>query len=306
MILLNKSKISVGITAFNEVANIQNLLGKIIAQKQDNFILTEIIVISDGSTDKTAAKITDLNSKLIKLFSEKVRLGQSARQNQIIEKMSEDSEALMIFEADSLPATDYFISRLVAEIPDNGNYSYIVGVEKMIAGNTYFEKLINYVFNFKNEIFDNAISGINLYNATGARLFSKLFIKKFRWDPDFQEDSYCYRKARESGLPLYQAKNAVIFYKTVSNFRDYLNQSGKFIKAKKKEKSAGNQTYNLNLNYKKFFQISLKYFLRNPVFFLNYSVLILLSRINSLMLPEYHAYWNQYKSTKKLNSSDHE
>ena len=45
--------ISVGIMAFNEEKNIGRLLKAILSQKLNQIKITEIIVVSDGSTDKT-------------------------------------------------------------------------------------------------------------------------------------------------------------------------------------------------------------------------------------------------------------
>ena len=48
-----KLTVTIGIPAYNEEANVRNLLVSLLAQKETNFKLQEIIVVSDGSTDKT-------------------------------------------------------------------------------------------------------------------------------------------------------------------------------------------------------------------------------------------------------------
>jgi len=45
--------VSIGIPAYNEEANIGKLLSSLIKQKEAGFIIKEIIVVSDQSTDKT-------------------------------------------------------------------------------------------------------------------------------------------------------------------------------------------------------------------------------------------------------------
>src|SRR3989338_7410005 len=104
-------KVSVGIPAYNEEANIKNLLTALLGQKQDGFELLEIIVVSDGSSDKTADIVRSLNNSLINLIEDKERLGQQARQNQIL-KMN-GSDLLVIIEADTLPADDEFLVNLI-------------------------------------------------------------------------------------------------------------------------------------------------------------------------------------------------
>ena len=49
-----KPKVSVGISAYNEEHNLAQLLRSITRGKAQSFELAEIIVVSDGSTDRTA------------------------------------------------------------------------------------------------------------------------------------------------------------------------------------------------------------------------------------------------------------
>lgn len=49
---MKKLSVSVGIPAYNEEQNIASLIFGILKQKVNNITLKEIIVISDGSTDK--------------------------------------------------------------------------------------------------------------------------------------------------------------------------------------------------------------------------------------------------------------
>ncbi len=48
--------ISIGIPAFNEAVTIKRLLRSVLAQKEKGFVLREIIVLCDGSTDGTPFK----------------------------------------------------------------------------------------------------------------------------------------------------------------------------------------------------------------------------------------------------------
>src|SRR3989344_8939516 len=78
-------KVSIGIPAYNEEANIKNLLTALLAQKQENFELLEIIVISDGSDDNTVEQAKSLASEKISVIDGKDRKGQAQRQNEIME-----------------------------------------------------------------------------------------------------------------------------------------------------------------------------------------------------------------------------
>ena len=77
--------ISVGIPAYNEAKSIKRVLTSLLAQKEDGFILKEIIVISDGSTDSMAQKVREIKDKRITFIDDKSRRGKSARLDQMRE-----------------------------------------------------------------------------------------------------------------------------------------------------------------------------------------------------------------------------
>jgi len=79
-----KLTVTIGIPAFNEEANIGFLLKDVLMQKTNSFKLTNILVSSDGSTDKTKFIVEAFKDKRIKLLANIERKGQSYRQNQIM------------------------------------------------------------------------------------------------------------------------------------------------------------------------------------------------------------------------------
>ena len=81
---IKRPSVIVGIPAYNEEANILFLLNSILAQKQQNFNIMEILVVSDGSTDRTIKLVKSLKNKKIKTFNDLKRLGKGSRINQLI------------------------------------------------------------------------------------------------------------------------------------------------------------------------------------------------------------------------------
>jgi len=92
--------ISIGIPAYNEEANIGNLLESILSQKQDSFVLKEMIVISDGSTDRTVQEAKKVSDERVKVIEGIERRGQAYRQNEICSRASADF--LVLLNADIL------------------------------------------------------------------------------------------------------------------------------------------------------------------------------------------------------------
>ena len=100
---MNHTKITIGIAAFNEEANIHDLLENIFSQQLKDFIIDEVIVVSSGSTDNTNKIVTNLankNSK-VKLITEASRSGKSAAVNLIIQ--ASKNNIIVLESADTIP-----------------------------------------------------------------------------------------------------------------------------------------------------------------------------------------------------------
>lgn len=67
-------KLSVIIPVFNEEASIEKILKKVLLQKE----VTEVIIVNDGSTDKTAQIINKIKHKKIKVFHHLKNFGKGA------------------------------------------------------------------------------------------------------------------------------------------------------------------------------------------------------------------------------------
>ncbi len=99
----NVFKISIGIPAYNEEANIEHLLNALKNQKLNKVQITEIIVIASGCTDNTV-KIVNKFKSPVRLITEKERSGKSSAVNLFINAAKED--ILVLESADTIPAPE--------------------------------------------------------------------------------------------------------------------------------------------------------------------------------------------------------
>lgn len=92
-------KVAVGIAAYNEEANIGNLLSRLLEEDVD-----EIIVVTSGCTDRTDDIVAEFCEKCqrIKHVREAERRGKSAAVN-IILREARDKDVLVMLSADNLP-----------------------------------------------------------------------------------------------------------------------------------------------------------------------------------------------------------
>lgn len=104
--------ISIGIAAYNEEANIGRLLDSIKKQRLKKVKISEILIISSGSTDKTNSivKKYSLNNKKINLIRQAKRLGKASAVNLIISLAK--NEIIVLMGADIL-LSNYALERLV-------------------------------------------------------------------------------------------------------------------------------------------------------------------------------------------------
>ncbi len=85
--------IDIGITAYNEEENIENILDSIMAQKFDEKVkINSILVVASGCTDQTEALVLKKAKKYsqIKLISEKIRRGKASAINLIFKNSQAD------------------------------------------------------------------------------------------------------------------------------------------------------------------------------------------------------------------------
>lgn len=97
-------KVSIGICAYNEENNIDNLLKNLLDQAlPSSFRLREIIVISSGSTDETNKIVSKMEAEdqRIELITEKERTGKAQALNIFLEKAKGD--ILVVVSADTKP-----------------------------------------------------------------------------------------------------------------------------------------------------------------------------------------------------------
>lgn len=105
---------SIGIMAYNEEANIGNLLKELLKQKLG--FVKEIIVVNDGSTDKTAETVQQfLKDKKVKLITLKRRSGKVNAINHFLKVAK--SEVLILESADTIPHKEA-ISKLIEGFKD--------------------------------------------------------------------------------------------------------------------------------------------------------------------------------------------
>jgi cellulose synthase/poly-beta-1,6-N-acetylglucosamine synthase-like glycosyltransferase len=278
-----KPSVSIGVPAYNEEANIVQLAAQLLTQKQDNFDLLEIIIVSDGSTDRTVAQAESIRDPRIKIISKHGREGQAEAQNEIIRIFKGD--ILVLLNADTYLPNDAFLSRMVEPLLADERIGIVGARVVPMPAQNFFEKTINASVAVKTEIYEQINRGDNIYLCHGrGRAFSKRFVVHLHFPRMAGEDAYSYIQCIEHGFSFYYQRQAELLYRSPQTLRDHLKQSKRFFKAKSMWDShfkRHNRSY-YHIPLKKLIHSSFKHFIQHPILLTYYSLIYILARINAL------------------------
>lgn len=215
--------VSIGISAYNEEQTISSVLDQILNQQTSNWILKEIIVANDGSSDKTVESIKKIQSKKIKILNDGKRLGKTARLQQIFEIF--EGEVLCLFDADIKLADKKVIDHLLTTL-HNENVELVGGNSRPTYPKTFFERSVFTTFQVFDESRMTHLNGNNIFCCTGSCLaLSKKLAKQIKFPKKLiNEDAYMYFTCLNNGYTFMYSKKAIVYYYLPQKPLDYMKQ----------------------------------------------------------------------------------
>ena len=297
-----KLKVSIGIPAYNEESNIKNLLNSLLQQEEINYELLEILVVSDGSCDRTVDLARSIASEKIKVFNNKERKGAMARQNEILKLFKGD--ILVLLNADILPKNNYYLENMVSPFLRNSKLGIVSNKGITLPAETFFEKIINFSVAIKFGIFEKYKAGDNIYMCHGhSRALSREFTNQLEWPAVVGEDAYSYLRVHELGFDFYYQPNAEILFRSPQNINDHIKQSSRFTASKKglaayfpKEKISESFKIPVIVTIK----ICVMSFFRHPLLFISYIFVHYLAALDALFKNRAIIKWEQAHTSKVL------
>lgn len=297
-----KKTVDIVVCAFNEEANIGKLLKSIFAQKEENFKLAKVVVISDGSTDSTVSVVKSLKNTKIKLIQYSKRLGLAVRLNKAF-KISE-SDVLIRFDADVIPADNKVMARLVQKF--GNNVGLVGGFRTAVTYSSFVEEVHKMGDFIWHETKKDINGGVNIHNHQGAisAMSSKLVRTLSMPAGLFGTDDYVFVRNMRMGFSFKFAEDSRVFFRNPSTIRDYFKQHRRNLSAKHKlEEYFGPEILSLyQVPYGKKVSALLKGFLKSPFYAFSYVFLELLVRL-ALKAKSYKSPmfgWELSKTTKEL------
>jgi len=223
-----KVTVTIGIPAYNEEANIGYLIDSILNQERTSYVIESIVVLNDGSTDKTKNMVLNLAQKNaeISCLDDGNRLGKIERLNQVF-KMNK-SNILILFDADLMLSSTNVIESMISKFEKG--VALVCPDKYPLQSKTFIEKLINYLYDLFYQIRIDLHGGDNLHNFTTCAFgITEEFAKKLYYPKNiYPITKFTYLAAIKNGLKFKLAKEVRVYYRSPNNLKDYCLQVNRF------------------------------------------------------------------------------
>ena len=220
--------VTIATIALNEEQNIQKFLRSVLEQKEEGFKINKILVISDGSTDKTVGLAKSFKSELIKVVSYEKRIGKSARLNELYQSL--DTDLLLQCDSDIIYTHKYVVRDMLLPLLKNKDVAMCGGNPLPIKGSTYIENAINLTTKVYQEFRKKVRSGDNVFSADGRILsYKKELVKKIKVPNDMiANDMFTYFCCLTLGYKYRFVSTAVVYFRSPQDVRDHIRQNVRF------------------------------------------------------------------------------
>lgn len=221
--------LSIGIPAYNEEANILNLIQRILDQTRENYELKEIVINSDGSSDNTVEQVLKANNPIVRVLDNKDRIGKIKRINQLINELTGDVIALI--DADVVPTTLDTFDKLIKPFIDS-DVVYVSGKPIPLSPTTFIEHAAVYSRSVWDKIRKEFKNGNSIYTCHGTLYaFRSEFAKENNFpDTIWADIGFHYLVCRNKNLKYKSAPDANAYFRAPQTIKDYLNQIARYKK----------------------------------------------------------------------------
>ena len=220
--MTHKNTVTVGIPAYNEERNISGMIKSVLNQRRNNFLLDKVVIISDGSNDRTEDKVRELqnNHSEIILIADGKRTGKAERLNQLYEMNK--SDIFIQFDADIILSNSEVIENLVNSLISSGA-DVAGGNGRPVKGRKFIEIVSNAGDSLWYEIKKGFNGGDNIYNSQGCiYAFKKEFAQSLKYPAGTVSDhQYLYLEMKKNGKKFKFDESIIVYYRAPNNLRDF-------------------------------------------------------------------------------------
>lgn len=293
------STITIAIPALNEYPSLKLLIPYLLNQKFYKATLKEIVILSDGSTDKTNQISKEIKDDRLKILSTKKRQGKAFQINKIF-KLSK-TDHIILLDADINLKSHRTLFNLSKDA-----YSHqkclVSGVVVPQAPKNIVQKVAYSGVSLWDKIRSSGDHS-EMYLCEGSiRSFPKSLYKKLIFPHTSADEAFSYIESQRLGFGFRSCSGAVAKYTLPKTWRDFYHQQRRYANSQ----SIQNQNFSSNL-VDKYYTIKtknkitslLKEFLLNPAYLSLYTLFIIFIKITTTVKPaKFSSLWKVLKSTK--------
>lgn len=231
LVSVKKPSVTIAVCAYNEEKNIAKFLRLVHRQIQRTYILESIIVISDGSIDRTVTRALELNHAKTKIIVHKTRIGKSARLNELYSLIK--SDILVQSDCDVFFAKKDVIDLLIAPLLRSKKVGMSGGNPLPVRAKTFVESSVNRTCMVYSDFRRQVRGGNNVFSADGRLLaFRKKLYKQVHVPESMiANDMYMYFFALSKGFAYRFVKEAVVVFRSPQTVSDHVRQNTRFLAA---------------------------------------------------------------------------
>ncbi len=226
----NLPTLTIGIPAYNEANNINRVINTLLKQNYSSVKLDCIIVVSDGSSDKTVEIVSNIakDDHRVQIVNGKARRGKNRRLNQLF-KLAK-SDYLICMDGDLLFSDKNLIEKICKGF-NSDDVSLVSGNDIPLSGKGIINIFNQANYNLWYETRKNLNGGDSIHNIHGAVYgVKKNLYKKLRLEEGISADDHqVYFQAKKLNYKMVFSKEAKIYYIAPTKFNDLLKQSVRYI-----------------------------------------------------------------------------
>lgn len=217
-------------TILNEESNILLFLGDLLLQDLPGFRLEKILLISDGSTDRTVELVKTVADPRIEILEEHDRQGKNARMNQGLRLAT--SDIVILLDADIRMRKPHALHALVEPFVHDPLLAVTSGWAIPLEPQTLAEHVAWVSDALWKNILDHT-KNTDMYRCEGkVRAIHRNLYKDLVFPLASADDVYPYLQAKKHGMGFLYCKNATVRYQLPVTWGDYTKQNIRFLQSK--------------------------------------------------------------------------
>jgi len=228
---MDKIKVTIGIPAYNEEANILKLLHSVLEQSEQGYEICEILVMSDCSVDRTEELVRSLGHPKIKLFADRVRKGKPSRLSQIFREAKGD--VVVLVDADCVLLKEG-VSHLMVMFRQDPGVVLVGGTLEPKGIESEVQKALSSSVRVRQSIAREYKGGKSVYSFSGTLMaLPREFAKKITIPSTVGDDAYIYFTALKHNMRVASTPTISGNFYLPYNISDYMKQANRFSDSQK-------------------------------------------------------------------------